>query len=199
MYICFEIFKLSQFKSAPKKCLLRKKICLNTPSALTTLNFIPNNALNEQYTNEYQKSDCIYLLELQNYDKHVTVNNCINILYNKNFVSKHRLDIQAFCKWQFCQVYGMPINKKQSLYQKSIWSIHINSFKVQHSLLLFLDSLWLGISLSSIRTLTSLLGNLQIYRVVLSFLLSARYSIITVTGELSWYPLSSYIILTLCT
>ena len=83
--------------------------------------------------------------------------------------------------------------------KKSIWAIHINSFKVQHSLLLFLDSLRLGISLSSIRTLASLLGSLQIYQVVLSFLLSPRCSIITVTGELLWYPLSSYIILTLCT
>ena len=66
--------------------------------------------------------------------------------------------------------------------KKSIWAIHINSFKVQHSLLLFLDSLCLGISLSSIRTLASLLGSLQIYRVVLIFLLSARCSIISVTG-----------------
>ena len=96
----------------------------------------------------------------------------------------------------------MPINNKSHHYQKSRWAIHINSFKVQHSLLLFLDSLWLGISLSSIRTFASLLGSLYIYRVVLFFLLSAsvfqsRCSIITVTREV-WYPFSTDIILTLC-
>ena len=33
----------------------QKKICLNTPFALTTLNFIPTNALNEQYQTNIRK------------------------------------------------------------------------------------------------------------------------------------------------
>ena len=49
----FEVFKLGRFKSAQNKICSLKKICLNTPSALTTLNFIPSNALHGQYTNEY--------------------------------------------------------------------------------------------------------------------------------------------------
>ena len=52
MYRFFEIFKLGRINLLRIKSA-QKKICLNTPSVLTTLNFIPNNALNEQYTNQY--------------------------------------------------------------------------------------------------------------------------------------------------
>jgi len=85
------------------------------------------------------------------------INMPLSTIVSKFFIiSKNRLDTQAFRKWLFYQVYGMPINKKKVVTlskNKIIWAIiHINSFKVQHSLLLFLDSLWLGISLSSIIT-----------------------------------------------